>query len=134
MPDVPFGLSNSPRVGLQAHSAVSTTVVIATIAAGASTTEVEVHITQAHSAVSAVVVVAIATTGFSLEPQNGPGLGSEVGFQPHYAIFTAVAIAAIASGVSSTEVQVQVNKHAAPEIKVDEQVYRACAACTEGHI
>ena len=132
---VPLGFRTGPGVGLQAHSAVFAAVAIATIAAGVSTTVVEVQAIRAtcaafavvasattgvsldcHSAVFAGVAIAIATTGVSRDFHNGPGVGlqahaafSGVSIWAHRAV---VAVAAAASAATTA---------------------RACVACTARH-
>ena len=136
----PLDFRNGPGVGLQAHSAVFAAVAIATIAAGVSTTEVEVQAIRAtcaafavvasvttgvsldsRSAVFAGVAIIIATTGVSRDFQNGPGVGlqahtafSGVSIWAHHAVVVVVAVAVAAAAPAATTA-------------------RACVACTAWH-
>ncbi len=80
----PIDFRNGSGVGLQAHTTVFAAVAIATIAAGVSNTEVQVHAIRA--ACAAFAVVAIATTGVSLDSNS--------------AVFAGVAITIATTGVS----------------------------------
>jgi hypothetical protein len=115
----PLDFQGGPGVGLQTHTAVFAAVATATITAVAPVLRVGVSLfaAAATAAPDKATSDTAESAGFrlkrglgranvacvSLDFRNGPGIG----LLAHSAVFAAVAIATIAEGVSTTEVEVQ---------------------------